>query len=285
MPEIELSAGTIEYEDSGGDGPTIVLIHGVLMDSSLWRDVISDLRADHRCVAPTLPLGGHRKPMRADADLTMRGQTRLIGDFLERLGLSDVVLVAGDWGGPIPFVAGDPRAERVGRLVLTACEAFDNIPPGLPGRVAALAARLPSGRPALAPMRFGWVRRLPFTFGHMSKRPIPDELMDRWLKPALTQPAIWRDYRKYAGVVDRQAFVEATSRLSEFDRPALVAWSPEDRVMPPEHGRRLAALLPYGRLVEIPDSYTLIAQDQPTVLSSAIRAFVSETATAPGAAR
>lgn len=284
MPEIELPAGTIEYEDTGGSGPTVVLTHGLLMDSSLWRDVISDLRADHRCVAPTLPLGGHRKPMHADADLTMRGQIRQLGDFFERLDLSDVVLVASDWGGPIPFVTQEPRADRVARLVLTACEAFDNIPPGLPGRVAALAARLPTGRPALAPMRFGWVRRLPFTFGRMSKYPIPNELMDRWLEPAL-QSAIWRDYRKYAGNVDREAFVEATNALTEFDRPALVVWSPEDRIMPAEHGRRLAALLPHGRLVEIPDSYTLIAQDQPTALSAAIRSFVSETALAPGAAR
>src|SRR5258708_15272116 len=118
MPAIELPAGTIEYEDTGGGGPTIVLIHGLLMDGSLWRDVISDLRSDHRCIAPTLPLGAHRKPMRADADLTMRGQTRLLGDLLAGLDLADVVLVASDWGGPIPFVTHDARAGPVGRPVL-----------------------------------------------------------------------------------------------------------------------------------------------------------------------
>ena len=39
MTEIELSAGTIEYEDTGGDGPVIVLLHGLLMDGSLWAGV------------------------------------------------------------------------------------------------------------------------------------------------------------------------------------------------------------------------------------------------------
>ena len=64
MPVVGLSAGTIEYEDSGGEGPVLVLLHGLSMDGSLWRGVVADLRVDHRCVVPTLPLGGHRRPMR-----------------------------------------------------------------------------------------------------------------------------------------------------------------------------------------------------------------------------
>ena len=69
MPDVELSAGTIEYEDTGGSGPVVVLLHGLAMDGSLWRGVVADLRPDYRCVVPTLPLGGHRRPMRPDADL------------------------------------------------------------------------------------------------------------------------------------------------------------------------------------------------------------------------
>jgi pimeloyl-ACP methyl ester carboxylesterase len=49
-------------------------------------------------------------------------------------------------------------------------------------------------------------------------------------------------------------------------------------MMPREHGRRLAELLPRGRLLEIEDSRTLIAEDQPRRLSQALRAFVEETA-------
>jgi pimeloyl-ACP methyl ester carboxylesterase len=36
MNQIELSAGTIDYEDTGGDRPTLVLLHGLLMDASLF---------------------------------------------------------------------------------------------------------------------------------------------------------------------------------------------------------------------------------------------------------
>jgi pimeloyl-ACP methyl ester carboxylesterase len=48
MQEIELSAGTIEYEDTGGSGPVVVLLHGLVMDGSLWRHVVRELRSDHR---------------------------------------------------------------------------------------------------------------------------------------------------------------------------------------------------------------------------------------------
>ena len=85
MPEVELSAGTIEYEDTGGGGPVVVLLHGLVQSGSLWRHVVAELGPEHRCVVPTLPLGGHRRPMRRDADLSMRGLSRLAAEFLERL--------------------------------------------------------------------------------------------------------------------------------------------------------------------------------------------------------
>ena len=64
MLEIELSAGAVEYQDTGGNGPVLVMLHGLAMDGSLWRNVTAVLREDHRCIVPTLPLGGHRRPMR-----------------------------------------------------------------------------------------------------------------------------------------------------------------------------------------------------------------------------
>ena len=61
--QIDLSTGTLDYLDTGGNGPTVVLLHGLLMDGSLWDGPVADLAADHRCVVPTLPLGAHRHPM------------------------------------------------------------------------------------------------------------------------------------------------------------------------------------------------------------------------------
>jgi pimeloyl-ACP methyl ester carboxylesterase len=170
-------------------------------------------------------------------------------------------------------------------LVITSCEAFDNVPPGLPGRMLGLAARVPGGLNALLqPLRFRPLRRTPAALGWMSKRPVPDEVVDGWLRPLLTQGSIRRDLLKYIRTTDMSALVAAAEALRDFDRPALVAWAVEDRIMPLEHGRRLAELLPQGRLVEIGDSYTLIPEDQPVELAAAMRSFVRNTRSEPRAA-
>jgi pimeloyl-ACP methyl ester carboxylesterase len=280
MPALELSAGTVEYEDTGGGGPVMVMLHGLLMDSSQWRHLIADLRADYRCVAPTLPLGGHRRPMRADADLSLPAQVRLVGEFLEGLDLSDVTLIGIDTGGGLAQIVVAERPERIARMVLVSPETFDNYPPGLPGHAVWLAGQLPGGMAAaLQPLRLRVLRRLPMSFGWMSKRPVPDEVMDSWLRPVLTQREIRRDVRKYVRGARRDSHLlrAASERMAEFDRPVLVVWAREDRVMPPEHGRRLAELLPQGRLAEIGDSYTLVTEDQPVELAWRVRQFLRDT--------
>lgn len=283
MPTVELPAGTIEYDDSGpppgrgDDAPVVVLLHGLLMDGTVWREVAPGLAREARVIVPTLPLGAHRLPMRDDADLSLRGLTRLVAGFLDALDLHDVTLVLNDWGGPILLVEMGLDA-RVGRLVLCACEAFDNFPPGLPGKLAVFVSTLGQAAIALVmpQLRNRRLRRLPMLFGWMSKRPVPEELAQGWFAPTRSR-AIRRDVAKYAGSrFTQEETVAATERLRDFDRPALVVWASEDRLMPREHGRRLAELLPQGRLTEIDDSYTLIPLDRPDALLAELRAFVTE---------
>jgi len=277
MAEVELTAGTIEYEDTGGDGPVLVLLGGLAMDGSVWDPLVAELRGEHRCVIPTLPLGAHRKAMNADADLSLAGFGRMVAELLERLDLTGVTLVQNDHAAAL-VLAGE-RPARVARLVISSCEAFENFPPGLPGKNMRLTAMAPGGIfLSMQALRVRALRRLPIAFGWMSKRPLPDALLDRWLRPLQTQRAVRRDLRKYAASARRRQMLEVCERLRAFERPALVVWTPEDRVQRPEHGRRLAELLPDARLVEIRDSYTLIMRDQPQAFARAIREFVRETA-------
>ena len=272
MPEIALSAGTISYEDTGGDGPVVVLLHGLVHDSSVWRKVTADLRADHRVIAPTLPYGAHRRPM--DRPPTPDLVNDLIVEFLDRLGLRDVTLVESDCGRAQTVAA--RHSERLARLVLISCEAFDNYPPGLPGKMIGLACRVPGALPLMVRV-LGWkpLRRLPVGIGALTKRPVPDEIVDGWLRPLRTDPAVRRDFRHYNTHIRRTELLEAAEGLRTFDKPALVVWAAEDLMMPAAHGRRLAQLLPQGRLEEVEDARTLIAEDQPERLASLLREFVA----------
>jgi pimeloyl-ACP methyl ester carboxylesterase len=276
VPEIELSAGSIEYEDTGG-GPVLVLLHGLMMDASLWDGPITDLSPDYRCVAPTLPLGAHRHAMHADADLSLSGIARLVAEFLDRLDLHDVTLVGNDTGGALVQLLICDGDERVGRVVLVSCEAFDNFPPGLTGKTLVLTGKL-------SPRMFGlfmqqmplrMLRRLPITFGWLTMR--GDAATARWVKPVMKQPEIRRDAVRTlrAAAADTDLLVKAAECLPSFNHPVLVVWASRDRVMPPEHGRRLAELLPQGQLIEVDDSYTLIPLDQPARLAQIIREFTA----------
>lgn len=83
MDRVSLSAGTLEYEDTGGSGPVLVFAHGLLMDPSLWADVVSDLKQDHRCIVPSLPLGAHREAL--GGELSLPALASIVSEFLERL--------------------------------------------------------------------------------------------------------------------------------------------------------------------------------------------------------
>jgi len=274
--QVELSAGTIEYEDTGGEGPPIVMVHGLAMDWRQWRKVLAELDGDFRCVMPVLPMGAHRKPMHPDADLSLRGMVRLLAEFLERLDLRDVTLCFNDWCGAQVMIA-DGLMERVGKLVFVSCEAFENYPPGLAGHAAWLSAKLPGGVPLMRRVVLSpTLRRLPFIFGQMTKHGVPDELMREWLEP-LRRPEIRRDFRKYTGAAmkGRHDLRGATPALASFDRPVLVVWDIEGKMMPNEHGHRLAQAFPDSRLVELPNCYTLIPEDQPVELARAIGEFAA----------
>ena len=274
--QIELSAGTVEYTDTGGPGPVVVFVHGLLMDGSLWDGPVAAL-GDHRCVVPTLPLGAHRVPMHDDADLSLPGIAALLAEFLERLDLRDVTLAGVDTGGALVqllMVAGEPRVSRV---VLASCDAFDNFPPGLTGKTLFLTGKLSPGLFGvfMQQMRLRPVRRLPIAFGWLTKR--GDAVSARWIRPLLSQAAVRRDTVRVlrAAAASPGILLEVAERLPAFDRPVLVVWAREDRVMPPEHGARLAALLPKGKLAEVDDSYTLIPLDQPAEFARLVREFTA----------
>jgi pimeloyl-ACP methyl ester carboxylesterase len=275
MPEITLPQGTIRYSDAG-EGPPVVFVHGLLVDSTLWRKVIPLLEGDARCIAPDLPLGSHRIAMNADAGLSPASVAGLVGDLLAALDLDDVTLVGNDTGGAICQLVALDHGERVGRLVLTNCDCFEVFPPKefVP---MVKAAKVPGALYAAAqPMRAAAARRSTLAYGGLA-HDLPDEVTSAWVAPFLDDADVRRDTATFMRAIDKATMLDAAARLPSLQIPSLVAWGQDDRFFSRELGQRLATALG-ARLAPVDGARTFVSEDAPEALAELIRGFVREGA-------
>jgi pimeloyl-ACP methyl ester carboxylesterase len=275
---VEVRDGRLRAHVSG-EGPAVVFVHGALVNANLWRKVVPRLEGCTR-VALDLPLGSHLDPIPA-RELTPPDLAALIGEAVEALGLRDVTLVGNDTGGALCQIAAAARPAWLGRLVLTTCDAFEHFPPpALRPFVAAM--RVPGVLPALfAPLRIRPLRRLPNAYSLAVHGRIEDEVLDSYVLPMLTDRAIRRDLRRAVAGVHRRHTLAAAERLRSFDRPALIAWSADDRFFPRRDATRLAETIPGARLEWIEGASTFPSEDRPDRLAELIGDFVREPVESP----
>jgi pimeloyl-ACP methyl ester carboxylesterase len=123
-------------------------------------------------------------------------------------------------------------------------------------------------------------------FGQMARRPLPNELVRDWTEPVLTQPGVRRDVLNYCrSKFDAATLIRDTEALRSFAGETLVLWSPDNKVMPPEHGHRLAELFPHARYAEIPGAYVLSMLDEPEAVARHIGQFLLDTEERPARSR
>jgi len=279
MPEIQLSQGVVRYREEG-TGTPIVLIHGLLVNGNVWDRLVPLLAAHGRCIVPDLPLGSHSLPMNEGADLSARGLSRLIAEFMERLELEDVTLVGNDTGGALCQLVVAYHPERLGRLVLTSCDAFENFPPPAV-RPLLTALKLPGALVTTSVLgRLRAVRRAAFKAMPLTMQPIPDEQVKSWVAP-LADKRIRADLATVVRGIDPAVTIAAAERLRDFDRPALIAWGAEDRFFPFSDAERLAATLPNARLERVPGARAFVQLDAPERLAEMIGSVTNGAATAP----
>ena len=279
MNEVRLPQGTIRYRELGAGEP-IVLVHGLLANGELWRDVAPRLARDFRVIVPDWPLGSHEIPMDPGTDLSPLGLARIIADFLSELELENVTLVGNDTGGALCQLVAVHHPERLGRLVLTPCDAYENfLPPAF--RPLQALARIPGAVFVIAQsLRPRAARRLPLAYGWLAKRRIADDISDSFLAPALSSKRVRREIAAILTGISSRYTLEAAERFGEFTKPVLIAWAPEDRFFKLRFAERLAAAFPDARLELIEDSYTFVPIDQPERTAELIAAFAREPARA-----
>jgi len=273
---VQLDVGSIHYRDVGSGEP-IVFVHGLLVNGLLWRKVVPPLASSFRCIVPDLPLGSHATPMSPGADLTPPGLAKIVADFLAALNLDRVTLVANDTGGAVSQIVATRHPQRIGRLVLTPCDMFDNFLPPLFQPLQWLA-HVPGSILVLAQaMRLGALQRSPLAFGWLAKHGIEPAIAAEYLKGVQTSAGVRRDTAKVLKGISTRYTLEAAEALRHFDKPALLAWAREDRLFPIDFAKRMVEILPQGRLELIDDSYTFVPEDQPERLVQVIEQFVTTT--------
>ena len=271
--DLDLPQGKLRCFEAG-TGPPIVFVHGVLVNANLWRKVVARLSPNFHCVALELPLGSHTLPMPDATDLSPPAVANLVADAIEALGLADVTLVGND--GALCQMVVTSRPDRIGRLVLTSCDYRDHFPPPLFSYFKP-AARVPGAFQALlAPMRLRAPRRLPIAYGWLTNEPIDREAEDSYVYPSMQDPGARADLRKLLRGTDKSQTNDAADKLGRFSRPALIAWSADDKVFPRRDAERLASDLPGARLEFVEGARTFSAEDQPNRLAELIAGFVRE---------
>ncbi|WP_049560935.1 alpha/beta fold hydrolase [Nonomuraea sp. SBT364] len=281
MPTIELPSGPLDYRAAGPADSAlapVVFVHAFLVNGAVWSGVAELLAARGiRSYAPDWPLGAHRRPMRPDADQSPRGVAGQIRAFLEALGLDDVTLVGNDTGGALAQYVIDTGPSRVGRVLLTNCDAFDTFPPFPFNVVFRLLAGQRRMKVNLLPMRVRGFRHSPLGFGLLARK--LDAAQTRsWIEPALTDARIRQDAVRFLRAVDPRDLLDVSTRLGDFRKPVRIVWGTADRAFPVALGRRLGQAFHDAEFVEVPDARTFVHLDAPQVLAEQIAEFTANRA-------
>lgn len=272
--EVRLGPDVIRYREVGSR-PTLVFVHGVLASGVLWRDVVAGLSRRFRCVVPDLPLGGHAVPMDPETDLSPRGVARLVADFMSEVDLRDVTLVGNDTGGAICQIVVAEHPERIGRLVLTNCDAYEaffpwqfNLPfhhgPRLLGpRYVDLMARMLGAR---------LTQRL--LLKTVAKRRMDEATLDAYFANLIANAGVRRDLTRFLQNVSKRYTLEAARRFPEFRRPVLIVWGEDDPFFLSRYARRLQEDFPDARLRFVAGSRAFVPEDRPGALAGHVADYV-----------
>jgi len=262
---------------SSGEGPPLVFFAGALANGDLWRDVIAALDDRYRCITVDLPLGAHPWPLSPGADRSATSLARLLPDCLELLDVDDATVVANDTAGGLlllSLASGHPALERVGRLVLTNCESYDQFPPDKLRTASKICRAVP--RLAAAGMRMQ--ARVPAArrrgISSVTERGLDPERDASFFGPAARDRRVAGDLVAAMAGFQPELLADAARVIPQFERPVLLIWGDSCEFFPMAHAERLASDFPNARLIRVPGAATWVPIDNPAAVAEGISSFV-----------
>ncbi len=272
--EVAVSGGRIRYRRVG-TGTPLLFVHGVFVNSDLWRNVVPALTDEFDCIVLDLPLGSHSLPMDADAALSPPDLAAILAEIIEALDLAPARIVANDSGGALTQILTARRPELVHSVVLTSCDAYNYFFPPM-FRTLPVAARIPGALAVLAQaLRLGWFRKLPLAYGWATATPIAPDVLESYIAP-MRRSAVRRDLAKVLRDVKSRHTLTAVEALKSYDGRVLLVWGEYDKVFPLRHAHQLVRDLRHADLVTLPATGAFVPEDSPEPLAELIAGFFSQ---------
>jgi pimeloyl-ACP methyl ester carboxylesterase len=240
-------SGRIAFSESG-QGPVALFVHGVLLNSHLWRHQLSGLSDIRQCIAVDLLAHGDTEIAPAQ-DVSVTANAKMLVQFLDALGIDTVDLVGNDSGGGIAQIFAAENPSRVRTLTLTDCDAHDNWPPDAfkPFLDMAAAGGLRDTLEAMLANKnvFRSAQALGPAYEHPEK--VSDETIETYLRPLVRTEQRTRDFQRFLAAFDCRHTLAAEAGLRKLRAPTLIVWGTDDIYFDVQWSHWLADTIPGTR--------------------------------------
>ncbi len=264
MPKIQVNGVQLNYVERGRGTP-LVLVHGFPLDQSMWTGQIDALAADCRVIAPDLRGFGGSDVLPGTA--TMAQMAEDVAGLLEALAIAEPVVFCGlSMGGYVAWQFAIKHRNRLAKLILCDTRAIADSPEAAAGRLKTADKAMAEGASVVAEAM------LPKLFGPATAKEQPAIVESTRQVMLNTKPeGIAAALR---GMAERP---DVSSRLAEFNIPALLICGEHDGISPPAEMRGIAEKMPSARFVEIAGAGHMAPLEKPEVVNVAMREFLRQS--------
>ncbi len=272
---LDLPVGRLRVR-TRGTGPALIFTHGVVVDGRIWDRVATDVSdRGFRVILPDLPLGAHTEPVKDRSTLTTASVAKSLFDIADALRIDKFSIIGFDTGGAVSQVAVASQPQRVERLALMSCDAFEHYPPLLIKPIKWAAFWSPAMTLVLKTLSHPRYQKTPLPLALVAKHKIDPALINAWSTPCTTNPEIRADFVSFVKQMSSVDTLAAAEKLKTFPGPSMVLWSRKDRVFPRRDAQRLADLLPNCQLRWIDDAFTFASLDNPKRVTELVLEFMT----------
>jgi pimeloyl-ACP methyl ester carboxylesterase len=276
---VDTASGRISYVEAGS-GPVALFVHGVLLNSYLWRHQLAALSNMRRCIAVDILAHGETE-IAPEQDVSVAANAAMLAEFLDALGIDRVDLVGNDSGGGIAQIFAALHPDRVRSLTLTDCDTHDNWPPEAfkPFLANAAAGGLRTALDAMLADKdfYRSAQALGPAYEHPDR--VEDATIDAYLQPLVRTEQRTRDFGRFLAAFDPAYTVAIEPKLRTLHVPTLIAWGTNDIYFDTKWARWLAETIPGTRQhIELEGACLFFPEERPAAFNDALRRHWQESA-------